>query len=124
MFEKSEDREYKKIQKNILNELVNSFSGEIILQSTSVLTFKLGDNAFIRIKHPYLSKLLHNNICEECRRYNDCFEKVCAVRVYPDGVVSPCLEREICFGGKTICEKIEHAYAKIHTMVLSDDFFS
>ena len=123
MFEKRNDEEYRDIQKKILDELVSSFAGEIILQSTPVLKFKLSENSVIRIKHPYLSKLLHNSICEECRQYNQCFEKVCAVRVHPDGVVTPCLMREICFSGRTMHSKIEDAYNKLYTMVLCNDIY-
>lgn len=123
MFEKSDDNEFRFIQRNILNNLVNSFEGQIILQSTPVLELKLNDKAFIRIKHPCLSEMLHNEICDHCPQHDVCFEKVCAVRVHPDGVVTPCLMREICFEGQTMYEKIEKAYKKINIMTLSNNFF-
>lgn len=123
MFEKNDDKEYKLIQRDILNNLVNSFEGQIVLQSTPVLKLKLNDNAFIRIKHPCLSEMLHNEVCDHCHQYDVCFEKVCAVRVHPDGVVTPCLMREICFEGQSMYEKIKTAYKKVNNMTWGSNFF-
>ena len=123
MFEKNNDVDYLNIQKDIMNFLVNSYVGEIIMQSTPVLQFKLSKNCIIRVKHPYFSQLLHNRICDDCRQYNQCFEKICAIRVHPNGVVTPCLFGELSFKGQTIHAKLEDAYNRIKDMVLSSDIY-
>lgn len=123
MFENIEDHTYKIIQKKILNELIKLSGGEILLRTTPVLKIEL-NKCNIRIKHPYLSKLLHNGICNGCKKYNSCFEKVCAIRVHPNGIVTPCLSKEICADGETMLEKIKNAYDNLHTMNFDDQFFN
>ena len=103
--------------------MVNSLRGEIILQSTPILRFTLSENTVIEVKHPYLSELLHSTICEGCKQYGQCFEKVCAVRVHPDGMVTPCLNRMISFEGQTVHRRIEAAYKTIKRMVLVNDIY-
>lgn len=114
---------YSKIKKEIMEYLINSFAGEIILQSTSVLRFNISENSYVRIKSPYLSQLLHNKICENCEQYSRCFEKVCAIRVHPNGLVTPCLTKRIVYDGKTLYSKIKKAYDSIHTVVWSNDIY-
>lgn len=124
MFEDVKDSEYKIIQKNVINELSKKYSERaIVLGITPVLSIKLDDKCNIRVKHPYFSKLFHNGICEGCEQYDSCFEKVCAIRVHPDGVVTPCLSKEICVSGQSMFEKIKNAYNNLEQLVFDSHVF-
>ena len=123
MFENRQDEEYIDIQKKFLNQLLQNNEGNIILRSTPVLTINFNNECNIRIKHPYLSKLLHNGICEGCSKYDKCFEKVCAIRVRPDGIVTPCLLKEIYFDEDSMYTRIQNAYNSLQTMVFDKHFY-
>ena len=123
MFLDRKDQKYKEIQKQIINGLINYFKGgEILLDVTSVLKIEMGEGCILRIKSPFLSGLLHNGLCDVCKINERCFEKICAVRVYPDGVVSPCLSRKICLDGANTYEKIINTYNHLQDMTIAGAF--
>lgn len=123
MFEDLKDKEYICIQKEIITDLLQKYEGNIVLKSTPILLIRINEECVVRIKHPYLSKLLHNGICDGCVKYNECFEKVCAIRVHPSGVVTPCLIKEICFEGDSIYARVQKAYTSLHAMVFDSQFY-
>lgn len=58
---------------------------------TPALTIELGENTFLRIKHPSFSSSIQPSMCQNCPDSTKCFERACAVRAYADGRVTPCL---------------------------------
>lgn len=123
IFLNNKEREYQYFQKNFLNRLVNEKGGKIVLETTPVLKISLDDSFYLRVKNSYLSALFYNEICQNCKEWDNCFEKVCAVRVYPNGLVSPCLFHEKCFTGDTVYEEIINTYNQLQNMILLDNFW-
>lgn len=122
MFLDRKDEEYKSIQKNIINRLINVKGGEILLNATPVLKIDMGNDCILRIKTSFLSGLLYNGICESCGDNNECFEKICAIRVHPNGLVTPCLKQKICLEGENTFEKIKKTYYYLQDMTIANDF--
>lgn len=61
----------------------------------------------ISIKHPELSSLIKYPACTKC--IENCYEFMCAIRVYPDKTVAPCLKNKV-FKSKSLKSNIEDAY--------------
>jgi hypothetical protein len=122
MFLDRKDKEYKSIQKNIINRWINAKGGEILLNATPVLKMDMGSGCFLRIKTPFLSGLLYNGICESCKDNKGCFEKICAIRVYPNGVVTPCLNQKICLKGENTYQIIKNTYDYLQDMTIASYF--
>lgn len=122
MFLDKKDEEYKNIQKNIINKLINTKGGEILLNATPVLKIDMGNGCFLRVKTPFLSGLLYNGVCDSCVENKKCFEKICAVRVHPNGLVSPCLNQKICLEGENTYQKIKNTYLYLQNMTIASDF--
>lgn len=114
MFLNRNDPEYQMIQINVLNRLIKRGDAQILLQSTPVMQINISEKNYVRVKHPSLSKLVHREMCKGCIEEEKCFERVCAVRVYGNELVSPCLSNHIQEKqGGSIVEKIEAAYNKL-----------
>ena len=118
MFEKTFDEDYLAKQKELLDNLINSYDSMILLQTTPTLHVNIGVDSSIKVKHPIISSLVHSTICDGCNEYQDCFEKVCAIRVHPDGIVTPCLSRHLFYSQGTIEENIREAYSVSMTRTL------
>lgn len=99
-----------RIEKYVIDKI--KFFGEpiIIPGCPSSLSFSNKNGTTIRIKHPQLSSLIKRSICTNCNEYSECLEKVCAVRVYPDGSVTPCLSKHYYFKESDIEKNIIAAY--------------
>ena len=123
MFLSGGDKEYHDIEKRALNDLLNTHDAMIALNSTSFIRIPLSSNSILRIKHPFLSGLFHNSICDLCQDRESCFEKVCAVRVHPNGEVTPCLSKRVLSKGNNVYEKITSIYNRFGAMTLSREFF-
>lgn len=87
---------------------------EIQLGATPTLYKKVG-NSKIRIKLASLNiwmydSLFSRNLCLNCQKKYECVERGCAVRVYPDGRVTPCLNHFQIFSTENILENLEAAY--------------
>ena len=124
MFLNRHDKEYVRIQRKVLDELARMGKAQIILQSTPVMWIKAAEKSHIRVKHPFLSKLLCRDICSGCLKKEGCFERVCAVRVYGDGSVSPCLSKHIQAGIATrTSDRIEEIYKILDNTEGFYDFF-
>lgn len=122
MFLNRKDKKYKSIEKNVINKLINNQGGEIILKATPVLKIDMGSGCILKIKTPFLSGLLYNKVCELCDENKDCFEKICAIRVHPNGLVTPCLNQKICLKGENTYQKIKNAYYYLQNMTITSDF--
>lgn len=99
-----------KIQQYVLTKI--SHLGKFLIQFRPTPTFviNLNESCKISVKHPKLSKLLNRSICSTCECSSDCLERVCAVRIYPNGVVSPCLNQHIKFENGDLFERVKKAY--------------
>ena len=83
---------------------------EVKYGSTPSLVVKTKEQSEIVIKNPKLSESIKWKICEGCEFGDSCYEKVCAVRVYPNGIVSPCLNGRIIYQNGGIAARIKQAY--------------
>jgi len=104
--EKDSDR-----HNHIFNLVARYGASYFELGSTVMLVAPVNDNFRVRIKHPKFSKLLNRRICSRCEKASECHERICAVRVYPDGAVSPCLNRQYRCQAGDIGERIKEAYS-------------
>lgn len=102
-----------KVQKHILKVIESLGPCYIEMKSTPKIVIPVDDSCTINIKHPYLSSLPYVGICKNCKLKGECFERVCAVRVYPDGAVSPCLNNALVATQGTMFEKIDNIYREI-----------
>ena len=101
------------IQHYILKELERLGGAYIALKPTPTIVIKVDDDCVISVKHPYLSALPQIGICNKCLSKDLCFERICAVRVHPDGLVSPCLNKTIFSTEDTVSKRIEDIYHQI-----------
>lgn len=78
--------------------------------STPSLSLSVSSGCTISVKHPMLSALICWPICSSCRHQSSCFERVCAVRVYPNRVVSPCLNNYFSYHTDDLYTDIANVY--------------
>lgn len=99
--------------------------GQVAFQfgTTPSLVVNINDSCKIIIKHPKLSRLMQRTLCKECAESINCYERVCAVRVYPDGTVSPCLNKVISFSNKSLSDKIKNIYALLNGNKLLEIYY-
>lgn len=87
---------------------------EIQLGTTPTLFKKVG-NSKIRIKLASLNVWMYDsvfsrNICLNCEKKHECVERGCAIRIFPDGKVTPCLNHFQIFSSENILKNLEAAY--------------
>ncbi len=111
MFElKKYDKSDLAIQQFILRSFLKLGTPIIQYGPTPSLTINVGSACKISIKHPVLTSLVKWDVCHECKQISGCFERICAIRVYPNGTVTSCLNHEIIVNGECIKDKIQNAY--------------
>lgn len=98
------------MQRHVISELLKIGQPKIKYGITPVFTIAVNDKCTISIKHPFLSSLVMWSICHQCENASSCFERICSVRVYPDGTVSPCLDNSIKFATESLSSKIKGIY--------------
>ncbi|MCI9411124.1 MAG: radical SAM protein [Eubacterium sp.] len=102
-------------RRKILYELMQKFGKfQIKLGATPTLCRKVG-NSKIRIKLATLNvwmydNLFPRNICMNCEKKRECVERGCAIRIFPDGKVTPCLNHFKSFSSENIMENLEVSY--------------
>ena len=102
------------LQKSTLKLLTSEFGlFDICYASTPIMALCNNQNINLRVKSPSISQILVRNICIGCPYYNDCPEKMCGLRVYPNGTVSPCLNGHIISNKATTKEQIIDLYPKL-----------
>lgn len=102
------------LQKKVLAALTENYGVfSISYSSTPVMILNHVSGRRIRIKSPCISNILTRNICKNCTNYDNCHEKVCGLRVYPNGDVTPCLNSFVQSSQKTIVERIEDLYPQL-----------
>ena len=102
------------LQKEILMSLTSEFGLlSICYGYTPTMEFCNASGIKLRVKTPVISRIVTRNICSGCPCYNHCTEKICGLRVFPDGEVTPCLNKHIISNKETTKEKILHLYPKL-----------
>ena len=104
MFELRKCRDQdRKLLLHVFRLLCIKGNAKVVMNSTPTIEVQCSSMR-IRVKHPYLSRLIHRRICATCICQTECFERVCAVRVFANGDISPCINRHI------LTKSIEEAY--------------
>jgi len=112
LFELNDGKSNKGIQTHILEILLRYGIPVIDFKTiTPKAVIKINESCKISIKHPSLSRLQKNTICNSCELAATCFERICAVRVYPNMLISPCLNSSQFFNNGNLRARIESAYA-------------
>ncbi len=102
------------MQKRILSSLTDRY-GIFSLQyaSTPVMVQCETGGRKIRIKAPAFSNVIIREICKGCPHYGKCPEKICALRVSPEGKVSPCLNNYIHSSKESVIDQIRDLYPQL-----------
>lgn len=94
--------------KDAINKLKFDYTPYIDIVNTPKLVIFDDGKCKICLKHPQITSIYIREICEKCP--NKCYEKACAIRVYPDLKVSPCLNNNYIFDDGSIRNRITSAY--------------
>lgn len=110
----SQKRKYQ-LYRRICDEFGDS---KIVLSATPALCWRASTGSTIRLKLDSLSQfvydhLVHRKICNTCSSRDVCVERGCAVRVYPNGNATPCLNNHIVYNNSQIKDNIVKAYDAI-----------
>lgn len=97
-------------QKYVMQELGKLGKYEKKAGTTPTLIIRTADSRTVSVKHPKLSRSIVWNICRDCNVQETCYERVCAVRIYPNGMVTPCLNGHVTFSNDGIRDRIMKAY--------------
>ena len=100
----------KEMQEFVMRELRKFGQSEVKSGTTPTLIIKTKDRHIVSVKHPNLSRRISWNICRECDVQESCFERVCAIRVYANGIVTPCLNGHIKLSEGSVVERIVNIY--------------
>lgn len=98
------------MQKIVLKELGKLGEYGKRVGATPTLVIKTANSCTVSVKHPKLSRSVKWNICRDCNVQETCYERICAVRVYPNGLVTPCLNSHVTFSGESVKDEITKAY--------------
>ena len=102
-----------RMQRYVFEKLAMYGGFSINLSCTPIITHRISDACRISIKHPYLSRLLNRDMCNDCTDSHNCFERVCAVRVHPNATVTPCLNHKVVSHKENLDGRIDDAYAQL-----------
>lgn len=105
------------IQKYVLNTLENIGEIKLLLKPSPVLEILINDYVKIRVKHPRLSRIPKFGFCHGCDYNKVCFERICSLRVYPDGQISPCLKKKSI---TTNNNDLENRIVEYYNMLIND----
>ena len=114
-------------ERKVLYNLIKKYGKfEVKLETTPTL-YKKVNGSNIRIKLASLNmwmydNLLLRNICMNCEKRGECVERGCAVRIFPDGKVTPCLNHFKLFSTQNILANLETAYRALE--IRENDLFS
>lgn len=117
MFElKSYTKDDLLLQKYIIDLVEGLGKAKIILKPSPILEIDVNENTKIRLKHPYLSAMPKFAFCQKCEDVLSCYERICSIRIYPNGYISPCLKKWI----KTNSIDFEHEIIDVYKNKLND----
>ena len=103
-------------ERKIIHHLFNIYGKfDISMGATPVLYKTLKNGATIKIKVSSLNTWTYDNIfvrkaCMNCKKKKECVERGCAIRIFPDGTVTPCLNQFKYFTSKDVIANLETAY--------------
>lgn len=102
------------IQRRIF-DYIETISSEpkIVMKFPPIIELTVSNNTKLSIKHPGLNVLPEVGLCKKCE--SDCLERLCAIRVLPDGTVTACLNQTITSKKRSTFDKIENIYSIINT---------
>lgn len=108
-----EDIEWERKIIHKIFEIYGNFS--VKLKSTPVLYKKTENGSTINIKLSSLNDWMYSTLfiresCKKCNKKNECVEKGCSIRIFPDGKVTPCLNQFLCFTDESIETNLINAY--------------
>ena len=88
---------------------------QIVLSSTPSLLWNATTNSTIRLKMADLNKFVYDNLerrkaCSDCQNRDKCVERGCAIRVHPNGDVSPCLDNHKLYNEWSFSSNLKKAY--------------
>jgi cyclic pyranopterin phosphate synthase len=112
-----------KLQKEVLTLLTDEYGMfDICYASTPVMVSCKNSSVKLRVKVPGISRILVRQACVNCPYCDQCTEKVCALRVYPNGIVTPCLNGYITSDKGTVKERIKDLYPQL--VIDKNDIYS
>lgn len=102
------------LQTDVLSALTKAYGlFSIHYYSTPVMMQYNNTRLQLRIKSPSISSILCRSICKQCPHKAHCTERICALRVYPDGHISPCLNNYVVSAQKTVYDQILDIYPRL-----------
>lgn len=102
------------LQTEVLSSLTKKYGlFSIHYYSTPVMMQYNNARLQLRIKSPSISSIFCRSICKQCPHRIHCSERICALRVYPNGRVSPCLNNYVISSQKTVYDQILDIYPKL-----------
>lgn len=112
----SQSKEERQWERNVVNKLFNTYGRfNISIGANPVLFRTLENNVIIKIKLASLNTWMYENIflrkaCMLCNRREECVERGCSIRIYPDGTVTPCLNQFKRYVSDDVMANLEAAY--------------
>lgn len=112
-------------KRKVLYTLIKRYGKfEIKLGTTPTLYRNVGEKK-IKIKLASLNAWMYDNlflreICVKCERKNECVERGCSVRIFPDGRVTSCLNQYITFSSINVQQNILDAYDALKIKALNE----
>lgn len=102
------------IQRRVF-DYIETISSEpkIVMKIPPIIELTISNNSKLSIKHPGLNVLPEVGLCKKCE--SDCLERLCAIRVLPDGTVTACLNQTITSKKRSTFDKIADVYSIINT---------
>lgn len=104
---------------NVIKKLIDIYDLNFVsITSTPTLYKEITDGVVLRIKHPSFSKLLNRVPCRDCEYNGECDERMSAVRVFPDGTVTPCINGKLSRSG---ADNLKNNIVDIYNTYISTD---
>lgn len=103
-------------ERKVIKKLFDTYGRfDISIGANPVLYRTLENNVIIKIKLASLNTWMYENIfgreaCTLCDRREECVERGCSIRIYPDGTVTPCLNQFKSYTSDDVIANLEAAY--------------
>ncbi len=96
------------LQQDVLKKL--NITEPPIIKLKGIPIIEIGGKGEVSIKHPFLNTLVTRDVCLNCPQITTCHERICAVRVYPNSFVTPCLSGYIKSSKSQVYDRIKDIY--------------
>ena len=103
-------------ERKVINKLFDIYGKFDISVGTTPMLYKiLNNNTIIKIKLASLNIWMYDNLferrgCMYCDKREECAERGCSIRIFPDGTVTPCLNQFINYTSNSVIANLEFAY--------------